>query len=171
MTGKEILTRALVEFDVSPADFFGPGRCEALSSARREVCLRLQAAGKKTCEIARIMGRDHSAVSYWLRPDLRAHRRAYYQGYNARIRQIQGHVPKAHSNEKLSELQRQILLVTFASGDMASVEELQILFGVNPIYTRSLAFRRSVAPKPDGYQRSPVRGSGIDVIFKRSGAC
>jgi hypothetical protein len=151
MIGKTILTQVLVEFDISPADFFGPGRCEALSRARREVCVRLKAAGKRTCDIARIVQLDHSAVSYWLLPDLRERRRAYYADYNAQRRWTRGRDPRPQLVTKLTELQRQILLVTFASGDTASVGQLEILFGVSSGYTRKLAFTRSVAPKPGNY--------------------
>ena len=87
MTGQEIIDRIMAERRVGPKDFFSRTRLPHAVKARRDAIKALKAAGMSNADVARLMRRDPSTVSYWAAPGRRARRKAdglaYWHSYRA----------------------------------------------------------------------------------------
>lgn len=72
---KSIVLTVCEQHQISPAAFFGKGRTQKLSHARRDAIVALSAAEFGTQAIARLIKRDTSTVIYWLNQTSRDRRK------------------------------------------------------------------------------------------------
>lgn len=71
----EIIAAMLARHGVTEEEFFGPGRMDDATHARREAAQRLHAAGFRISTIARIIKRSHGTIQYYLRHEYLSKRR------------------------------------------------------------------------------------------------
>lgn len=152
MKGKAIIKSVLVKHAVSAEQFFGMGHPRKVVKARADAIQQMGELGMSTCAIARVMNRDHSMVSYWLRPEWRVRRQRYYDEYWQRNNR--GKRPR---RDKVPPDQRELMLALFAAGRFDEVLRLQEQHGVSVKYARELtAYRRRMAARAAGGSDLPL---------------
>lgn len=75
MKGQGIVKAVMVECGMSEEDFFGSSFAAHIK-ARRIAITRLKASGYRRADIARVLRIDGSTVDYWLKSEIRSHRKA-----------------------------------------------------------------------------------------------
>jgi len=159
MKGKAIIKGVLLDRDITADEFFGRGAEREIVRARVEAIQRMSAAGMTNAAIARLVKRDHTTVGYWLRPERRAHRKAYH----ARRWIERRPPPSGMTWQKVNPEQRVVLRDLYLAGKTDQVLKMQAELGVSKDYARKIGSRRhkeKPVADPDGLPLlAPIRES------------
>lgn len=138
MKGKAIIKDVLLDRDLTADEFFGRSAVREIVRARVEAIQRMNAAGMTNAAIARLMRRDHTTISYWLRADRRAFRKAYHAQRWIERRPPPSLVPPG---QKVTPEQRVVLRGLYLAGKIDDVLKMQAELGVSKHYARKLGSR------------------------------
>jgi transposase len=138
MKGMAIIRGVCAHYRIPLATFLGPRRAGYLNQARLIAMRQMLAAGIHQAAIARLMGRDHSTIFYWLNhEEVSVRRRAYYAArYQAKYGKSRNRLPRKASAEQRAELLR-----LHKAGMIAERDALQKHIGVKRNYTTDILYR------------------------------
>jgi hypothetical protein len=139
MKGKAIIKDVMREHGVTADEFLGRSHKRPIVKVRVEPIQRMSDAGLNVCLIARLIQPDHTTVSYWLRPERRAFRKAYHSRcWIERRPAPSGVIP----GQKVTPEQRMVLQGLYLAGKMDEVLKMQADLGVSKQYARKIGSRR-----------------------------
>lgn len=164
MKGKAIIKGVLLDRDITADEFFGRGAQREIFRARVEAIQRMSAAGMTNAAIARLVKRDHTTVSYWLRAERRAHRKAYHARRWIERRPPPSLVP---SGQKVTPEQRVVLRNLYLAGKIDEVLKMQAELGVSKHYARKLGSRPHKAKSGIDIDGLPLSAPIRDTLLLR----
>lgn len=144
---KSIVLTVCEELNITPEDFFGPGRVKRLTHARRVAIQRLHDVGMSYASIASCIRRNYSSVQYWMHAEYREKRSRYFAEYHAKH-------PVPHVR-KLAQEKRKHLLDIYLNQGVEAAKPIALSYGINPATISHYARAIGIKGKP-GRPRRPA---------------